>query len=213
MAPKPLATFGGNQPSSVLRCYSGIMLASEKQEILSRLDEGQKALVLALEGVDREEAAWKPTTREWSILECVEHLVLSEEFLLSRLEVARSATEAASSRAREAAILSRGLDRSTRVECPDVARPHGCFGHLQEAVANFSGVRTRTVDWVNRLEEDPRSRLTDHPLIQGLVSCYEMLLIISVHPRRHAEQIKLIRTSFARSRRPELTVSLSSDPV
>ncbi len=189
------------------------MLAFERQEILSHLDEGQKALVLALEGVVREEAARKPSKREWSILECVEHLVLSEEFLLSRLEVARAATEAASSRARETAILFRGLDRSARVESPNVGRPRGRFGSLQEAVASFSGVRTRTVDWVNRLEADPRSRLTDHPLIQGPVNCYEMLLIISVHPRRHAEQIKLIRASFARPRRPELTDPLSPDSV
>jgi hypothetical protein len=182
------------------------MLASEKQEIFSHLDEGQEALALALEGVDREEAAWKPTGREWSILECLEHLVLAEEFMLSRLEAARAGTEAASSRKREAAILSRGVDRSTRAESPDAARPYGRFGSLQEAVASFSGVRARTVDWVNRLEADPRSLLTDHPLVRGPVNCYEMLLIISVHPRRHAQQIKLIRTSFARPQRPEQTL-------
>jgi hypothetical protein len=189
------------------RCYSGAMLASEKQEILTRLEEGQKALALALDGVDAEEAAWKPVTREWSILECVEHLVVAEEFLFSRLEAARPASGVVLDRAREAAILSRGLDRSTRMESPEVGRPHGRFCSLQEAVANFSEVRTRTVDWVNGLERDPRSWLTDHPIIRGPVNCYEILLIISVHPRRHSEQIKLVRSSFARSRQPERTDS------
>jgi hypothetical protein len=181
------------------------MLDSEKQEILAHLDEGQQALTLALDGVDEKEAAWKPVAREWSILECVEHLVLAEEFLFSRLEAARPAAGVVSNRAREAAILSRGLDRSTRMESPEVGRPHGRFNSLQKACANFSEVRTRTVDWVNGLERDPRSWLTDHPIIQGPVNCYEILLTISVHPRRHSEQIKLIRSSFARSRQPERT--------
>ena len=90
------------------------------------------------------------------------------------------------------------------MESPEVGRPHGRFRSLQEAVANFSEVRTRTVNWVNGLERDPRSWLTDHPLIQGLVNCVEILLTMCVHPRRHSEQIKLIRGSFARSRQPEL---------
>jgi hypothetical protein len=59
------------------------MLASEKQEILAHLQEGQKALALALDGVDEEEAAWKPATREWSILACVEHLVAAFIFKIT----------------------------------------------------------------------------------------------------------------------------------
>jgi len=176
------------------------MLEPERREILAHLEEGWKALALALDGVDEAEAAWKPGTRQWSILECVEHLVLSEDFLFSRLEVARPAAGVVLDRAREAAILSRGLDRSTPMESPEVGRPHRRFQALPEAVAGFSEVRARTVDWVNRLDRDPRSWLTDHPIIRGPVNCYEILLTISMHPRRHSEQINLIRSSFARSR-------------
>ena len=176
------------------------MLDSEKQEILALLDEGQKALALALDDIDEEHAAWKPGNREWSILECVEHLVLAEEYLFSRLEAARPVAGTAANPAREAAILSRGLDRKTRMESPEVGWPHGRFRNLQQAVAKFHEVRTRTVDWVNCVELDPRSWLTDHPIIKGPVNCYEILLTIAVHPRRHAEQIRLIRCSSARPR-------------
>lgn len=177
------------------------MLEPEKQEILVQLDEGRKALSEALAGVDEQMAVWKQLPTTWSILECVEHVVVAEEFLLSRLMAARASAPALPNSTREGTILARGIDRTTRVESPAVGRPRGQYLHLQDAFTGFSAVRARTIDWVDGLEGDPRSLLTDHPLIPGPVNCYEMLLIISVHPRRHAEQIKAIRISFEQAQK------------
>jgi len=172
------------------------MLEPEEQEILTQLDEGRKALSEALAGVDEQMAVWKQMPTTWSILECVEHVVVSEEFLLSRLMAAQASASALPNSTREGMILERGIDRTRRVESPAVGRPSGRYLHLQDAFTGFSAVRARTVDWVSGLEGDLRSWLTDHPLIPGPVNCCEMLLMISVHPRRHAEQIKAIRNSF-----------------
>jgi len=172
------------------------MLQPEKQDILNRLDEGRKALSEALAGVDEQMAVWKPMPAAWSILECVEHLAVAEEFLLGRLLAARAAEPALPNAARESRILARGMDRTTRMESPAVGRPRGQYAHLQDAFTGFCAVRARTVDWVAGYEGDLRSRVTDHPLIPGPVNCYEVLLIVSVHPRRHAEQIRAIRMSF-----------------
>jgi hypothetical protein len=172
------------------------MLEPEKQEILTRLDEGRRALSEALAGVDEQMAVWKQMPTSWSILECVEHVVVSEEFLLARLMAARASASALPNSTRESMILKRGMDRTTRVESPAVGRPCGRYLRLQDAFTSFSAVRARTIDWVAGQEGDLRSWLTDHPLIPGPVNCYELLLIISVHPRRHAEQIKAIRSSL-----------------
>jgi hypothetical protein len=177
------------------------MLEPEKQEILIQLDEGRKALSEALTGVDEHVAVWKQMPATWSILECAEHVVLAEEFLLSRLMAARVSASPAPDATRESRILKRGIDRTTRVESPAVARPCGRYLHLPDAFAGFCAVRARTIDWVGRLEGGLRSWLTDHPLIPGPINCYEMLLIVSVHPRRHAEQIKEIRNSFEQAQK------------
>jgi len=177
------------------------MLEPEKQEILTRLEEGRKVLSEALAGVDEPMAVWKQAPASWSILECVEHVVVSEEFLLTRLMAARASAPALPNATRESRILEKGMDRTTRVESPAVGRPCGRYLHLQDAFASFSAVRARTMDWVARQEGDPRSWLTNHPLIPGPVNCYEMLLIVSVHPRRHAEQIKEIRISLEQAQK------------
>ena len=61
----------------------------EKQEILRVLREGSGALETALRGVDEEIAHCKPAADRWSIVECVEHLVLTEAALLRRLGEAK----------------------------------------------------------------------------------------------------------------------------
>src|SRR5271157_3154453 len=120
------------------------MFEPEKQEILTRLDEGRKALSEALAGVDEHMAVWKQMPATWSILECVEHVVVSEEFLLSKLMAARASAPALPNSARESMILVKGIDRTTRAESPAVGRPRGRYLHLQDASTGFSAVRART---------------------------------------------------------------------
>jgi len=177
------------------------MLAPEKQEILAQLDEGRKALSEALADVDEHMAVWKQEATSWSILECVEHLSVSEEFLFSRLMAAQASASAPPNPARESLIRKRGIDRSKRVESPAAARPGGRYCHLQDAFTAFSAARARTIEWVSGLDVYPRGWVTEHPLIPGPVNCYEMLLMISIHPQRHAQQNKEIRMAFEQTRR------------
>ena len=172
------------------------MLESEKREILDALKTGRDALREALAGVDDPLAARKPGGGGWSILECVEHLAAAEQSLASRLS---SATESHCSQAnptREARIAAVGADRSRPIEAPERARPGGRFGSLSEALAAFDGARNKTVQFVEGFNGDPRFWVTHHPLMAEPVNCYEMLLMISLHPVRHAKQISEIRAAL-----------------
>lgn len=81
------------------------MLNLEKQDLFTALDKGREALRRALEGVDENLAVRKPASGGWSILECVEHVVVAEGYLLGRLQVAR----ARSSRWHRASAKGRSL--------------------------------------------------------------------------------------------------------
>jgi hypothetical protein len=141
-------------------------------------------------------AVWKEDPERWSILECVEHLALAEEFLLSRLMAARAVPGVPPNRARERMILKRGADRTVRIEAPAVAKPCARYTRLEDAFESLSAVRARTIDWLKAVDGSLRDRFTDHPVIPGPVTCYEMLLLISAHPRRHAEQVRGIRSAY-----------------
>ncbi len=173
------------------------MLESEKAEILRALQKGRDAVAAALAGVDEAEAARKPEPARWSILECVEHLALAERFLQSRLAKATLSDRPTGSPERDAAILRRGADRSRPAQSPEPGRPTACFRSLKEAVAAFDSVRAETLRYVETHEGDPRCWLTDHPLVPGPVTCYEILLITAAHSVRHAKQIAEARSTAA----------------
>jgi hypothetical protein len=173
------------------------MRESEKAEILRELQKGRDAVAAALAGVGEAEAARKPDPARWSILECVEHLALAEQFLQSRLAKATLSDQPIGSREKDAAILARGADRSRRAQSPEPGRPSGRFGSLREAVAALDSVRAETVRYVETHEGNPRCWLTDHPLAPVPVSCYEILLIMAAHSVRHAKQIAEARAALA----------------
>src|SRR5260370_11479630 len=170
------------------------MQESERQEMLHALKTGHDALREALAGVDEQLAIRKPEAGSWSILECVEHLAVSEEFLLSRLRCASQSDRSHENRMRETMIRDRGSDRARPVQSPEVGQPRNRFASLSEALPAFDSVRAQTVQFVERFSGDPRFWTTDHPLIPGPVNCYEILLMISIHPTRHAKQIMDVRT-------------------
>ncbi len=171
------------------------MIESDRQEILGHMQKGRDALCGALAGVDEGLALRKPCANRWSILECVEHVALTERYLFSRLAQASPADGCHGDAARETRILRRGPDRSQPMASPEVAQPCGQFKTLSEALTAFDLARAQTVQFVEGFAGDPRSFLTDHPLFPGPLNCYEMLLILAVHPARHAKQIEEVRAA------------------
>ena len=167
----------------------------EKERILADLESGRKALLDALTGVTEEVAAGHPAPGKWSVLECVEHLAVSEDYLFSQIEASHSSEVPVVNEKREALIVARGLDRTRTVESPEVGRPAARFSTLAEAVKNFLAARERTIRFVENCEEDLRAKSTWHPII-GTVNCYETLLMIAVHPHRHAKQIAEIKATL-----------------
>jgi len=162
--------------------------------MLQDLERGRRALRDAVEGIGERQAAIRPGPDRWSVLDCVEHLAVVEEFLLAQLESAGPALEPVGSAAREARIQERAGDRSRPVEAPEAARPRGRFRTLVEALQHFESVRTRTMRFVESCELDLRRQATTHPLI-GAVNCHETLLMMALDPVRHARQIAEIRAA------------------
>ena len=164
-------------------------------EIMNALLRGQQALLAALDGITEEAAAKRAGQERWSTVECVEHVALAEDYLRSRMMQAEHAGSPVVNKRREAAILARGADRTRPIVAPEAVRPTGRFATLSDAVRYFLEVRAETVRYVENCSGDLRSMVTTHPLL-GPVNCQETLLLIAVHPERHARQIDEIRAAL-----------------
>jgi hypothetical protein len=173
------------------------MLGAEKSELLNALRAGREVLGHALANVDEALAHRTPDSAGWSILQCMEHMVESERYLLSRLRRATAAEHQQENRAREAKIAAIAADRTHHIQAPEMVRPVGRFSTLSEALAAFDVTRAEVVAWVEECSDNPRCLITDHPLIPGPVTCYETLLMMAAHPGRHAKQIEEIHQTLS----------------
>lgn len=170
----------------------------EQVEILNALRLSQQAFLDALDGITEGLAAKRPGPERWSALECVEHVAVSEDFLRSRIMQAEHVGVPAINRLRDVEIMARGADRTRPGVSPEATCPTGRFANLPDAVRHFLASRAETIRYVENCSEDLRSMLTTHPLL-GTVNCQETLLLIVVHPQRHAKQIDEIRAAFSHS--------------
>ena len=164
------------------------MQTQERAYILKALAGGRDALLDALRGLPDGLATASPASGRWSVVECVEHLAVSEHFLLTAITEARCSEAPVANPKREAAILSRGADRTAPVTSPEAGLPTGRFATLADASAGFLAARERTVRFVETCDDDLRAKAMTHP-VMGTINCHEALLLIAVHPRRHAQQI------------------------
>jgi hypothetical protein len=171
------------------------MTEHERQTILASLEQGSAALRDALHGETEELAVRIPAPGRWTILQCAEHVAMAEDHLFSMIAASKQTETPLINEKREALILTFGADRSARRESPDAAKPLGRFPTLSEAVQHFLSNRERTIQFVQTNNEDLRARITSHPLM-GTVNCHEILLLMAVHPARHAKQIEEIRAAI-----------------
>jgi uncharacterized damage-inducible protein DinB len=174
------------------------MAPEERSEIVQTLENSRQELSAAVESVSDFQAAASPGTERWSILECLEHITAVEERFLKRLEQAERTAAPRSGKQREAELSALVTDRARRAQAPEPVRPVGRFTSLAQALEHFNAVRTRTIQFAEKRAADLYSLAADHPRF-GPRNGLEMLLIISGHAQRHAEQIREARAAVAKS--------------
>jgi hypothetical protein len=167
----------------------------DKAVILERLKTGSEVLQAAVAACPATIASSRPDPNRWSILECLEHVVLAEEYLLSQLD-AGTPVAPFSNEAREVRILAAGADRSRRTSAPDISHPRGRWNSIPDVITAWLTARARTTAFVESFEGDLRGWQVTHPIV-GILNGYELLLMIAIHPLRHAQQIDEIRSSLS----------------
>jgi hypothetical protein len=128
-----------------------------------------------------------PVAQGWNAAQCLEHVTFTEDRLLARLAAAQPQQTAGGSRAAE--LAGRVDDRSTRLQAPDVAQPQGKFSTVEEALAAFNAVRTRTIELARARESELPFLSVEHPRF-GTVNGVGLLVLMAGHARRHAAQIR-----------------------
>lgn len=171
------------------------MAPKERNEIVENLERSRQEFIAALAGLTESQANARPDPERWSVLDCVEHVTTVEERFQGWLNAAKKLDAPRIDKAKEAGLLARVPDRSTRVKAPEAVVPAGRFTTLEQALEQFNAGRTRSIQFAEDRCDDLYCLASEHPRF-GPVNGVELLIIIAGHSRRHAEQIREARAAL-----------------
>ena len=167
---------------------------SRINELMTHLDVQRAILQATFDAVPPAVRDRAPAAGGWSVAGVIEHLAMIEErvagMLAARISKARDegiGEETADTPVLPTFNLSRVLDRSIRINAPDISHPTGltadeAWAALERGSALLRGV-LRDADGL-RLGDI----LLQHPAF-GALTVYEWVAVAGVHEARHAAQI------------------------
>src|SRR4051794_12687442 len=107
---------------------------TDKAFLAALLRESREKFLGSFAGVSDEDSRLRPMPDCWCVLETVEHLTLSEVFML-KLVTSQRVPRSADAPDREQLFLHGAADRSRKMRSPEGGRPCGRFASLTEAAA------------------------------------------------------------------------------
>jgi hypothetical protein len=169
------------------------MTDTERELAIQHLIEGRDALLAALADVSEAQARFKPDPERWSIAECAEHVAITGDALLAMLMRGVMNPQGIALDPEKYGRLAEALvNRSRRFPAPESIRPTGRFASLADARTHFLDSHERAMAYTLQCQLDLRQHFTVHPLL-GEIDCFRCLLLLALHPARHAAQISEIK--------------------
>ena len=169
------------------------MTDAERGLAIEHLIDGRDALLTAIAELSDEQAHFKPDAQRWSIAECAEHVAITGDALLALLTKGVTNPQGvALDPAKYGRLAAALVDRSRRFPAPESIRPTGRFASIADARAYFLESHERAISYTLQCQLDLRRHFTLHPLL-GEIDCFRCLLLLALHPARHAAQIGEIK--------------------
>src|ERR1700683_2307530 len=174
------------------------MAPEERTEIVQVLEDSRKVFNDAAGGLSEAQAGTSPAEGRWSVLQCVEHVTTVEERFLGFLKAAPKTDTPRVDKEKEAGLLVRIPDRTTRINAPEAVLPTGRFTTLAEALEQFHTGSTRSIQFAQDRSGDLYYLASEHARL-GPMNGAEFLILIAAHARRHAAQIREVRAALGKN--------------
>jgi hypothetical protein len=175
----------------------GALTDSERSFLVEQLQLSKKAFLASIDGVTEAQWKFKASPTSWSIAECAEHIVLSEDFLFKTSQgilktEAVPRPETSNSEQDHKLVMMVG-DRSHKATAPEPIKPSGKFATPADAAQAFTEKRERNMAYAKTTTDELRVHVTKGPL--GTMDAYQFLLLMASHTGRHTDQIKEVQAN------------------
>ncbi len=173
---------------------SPILIAqNDKQFLLDYYTQTEANLQQSTAGLSEAQMHYKPSPESWSVSQCLEHIVKTEQMLLGMIKPAlgqpANIKELGAPVNTDEKIIEMVTDRSTKYKAPEPLLPDGKYATPQVAMDELKAGRVEILALIN---STPEATLRDHVSESpaGLVDAYQNFLFIAGHTARHTLQLQ-----------------------
>jgi len=189
-------------PPHTLKSLAGghTSIQNDKAFLLDYYQQTENQLKEQLDGLNSAQLQYKPSADQWSVSQCVEHIIKTEKMLFD-LAKATLAEPATPDRKGEVKVTDQQLidgitDRSHKAEAPAELIGEGAYTDAEVALADFHAQRKVIISYLEGVSiGDLRDHIADSPF--GPVDGYHSMLFIAGHTARHTLQIAGVKSNPA----------------
>jgi len=170
-----------------------------KQFLLDYYQQTFDNLEKAVSGLSNEQLHYKPAPDKWSVSQCLEHIIMTEQMLTGYIQKAMeqpaNPERKGELKMTDDDIMRTITDRSFKAQAPKEIAPkaEGKYTDPATAVKDLREQRKVILSYIEGLSlEDMRNHISDSPF--GPVDGYHSLLYLPGHTARHTLQIEEIKS-------------------
>src|SRR4051794_24056680 len=131
----------------------GMLSPQERDTLVGLLEKSRDALLKVTFGLSDRRAATRPAADVWAIVDCVEHLAVSDEAILSLVtdQILSGPADpncVLTTQGKAEFVMNVMRDRSEKRKTFPYLEPVGRWNSLSEAVAAFQHSRERSIEYV-----------------------------------------------------------------
>jgi hypothetical protein len=162
----------------------------DRQRLIAHFEMTDSWLADEVSHLSPAQLAFRPSPTSWNVLDCVEHLVLSEREYWATLKTSMAARPVkGESPSEDVDRLWYGIDRTQRSKTIESETPKSRYAGIEPALHDFQTLRATMLAYARTSQEDWR-----HHLIPNWDrDAYQWLIMISAHSQRHILQIREIK--------------------
>lgn len=148
--------------------------------------------------LNKEQMHFKVSEQSWSISQCLEHIILTENMIFGMIREYMEKPENPERRKEikftDEEIMAMVVDRSEKYEAPEMLIAKGKYDDPHKAIYDLRIQREEIFSFIkNTPVEKLRNRINDSPA--GATDAYQSLLFLAGHTQRHTLQIEEIKKS------------------
>ena len=175
-----------------------IVTQNEQAFLLDYYKKTANQLKNSVKGLSAAQLQYKPSAAEWSISQCLEHIIKTEKAIF---DMTKQALEkpANPERKDEVKVTDQQLidgmtDRSQKAEAPATLTGTGSYVAAATAIKDFRAQRAEILAYIKTASiDDLRNHINDSPM--GPVDSYHSMLFIAAHTARHTLQIEEVKSN------------------